>query len=48
MDYKVRITEEELKEMAEMLAPVVIPDREIYPQSFLYYYKVYKFYKDLK
>tara|TARA_B100001996_G_scaffold304814_1_gene245785 strand:+ start:347 stop:493 length:147 start_codon:yes stop_codon:yes gene_type:complete len=48
MDYEINISEEELEEMTEMLAPVIIPNREMYPQSFLYYYKVYKFYKDLE
>jgi hypothetical protein len=35
-----------LKEMKEMLAPVVIPNPDIYPQSFLYYYRLYRLEKD--
>ncbi len=35
-----------LKEMKEMLAPVVIPNPDIYPQSFLYYYKLYRLEKE--
>ncbi len=48
MDYKVNISDEELEDMKRVLAPVVIPNREMYPQSFLYYYKLYKFYKELE
>ena len=48
MDYKIDISEEEMEDMKSVLAPVVIPNREMYPQSFLYYYKLYKFYKELE
>ena len=39
------MTHEEVKEMHEMFGEGVLPNLEIYPKSFEYYYKVYKVFK---
>ena len=39
------MTHEEVKEMHEMFGEGVLPNPEIYPKSFEYYYKVYKVFK---
>ena len=39
------VTDEEVKEMHEMFGEGVLPNPEIYPKSFEYYYKVYKVFK---
>jgi len=39
------VTDEEIKEMREMFGEGVLPNPEMYPKSFEYYYKVYKVFK---
>jgi len=39
------VTDEEIKEMREIFGEDVIPNREMYPSSFEYYYKVYRVFK---
>ena len=40
-----KVTDEEIKEMCEIFGEGVIPNREIYPSSFAYYYKVFRVFK---
>ena len=39
------VTDEEIREMREIFGEDVIPNREMYPSSFEYYYKVYRVFK---
>ena len=39
------VTDEEIKEMREMFGEGVLPNPEMYPSSFEYYYKVYRVFK---
>ena len=39
------VTDEEIREMHEIFREEVIPNREMYPSSFEYYYKVYRVFK---
>ena len=39
------VTDEEIREMHEIFGEDVIPNREMYPSSFEYYYKVYRVFK---
>ena len=39
------VTKEEIREMREIFGEDVIPNREMYPSSFEYYYKVYRVFK---
>ena len=39
------VTKEEIREMHEIFGEDVIPNREMYPSSFEYYYKVYRVFK---
>ena len=41
----VQVTKEEIREMREIFGEDVIPNREMYPSSFEYYYKVYRVFK---
>jgi len=39
------VTHEEVKEMYEMFGEGVLPNPEMYPKSFEYYYKIFKVFK---
>lgn len=39
------VTDEEIKEMREMFGEGVLPNPEMYPKSFEYYYKVFRVFK---
>ena len=41
----VQVTDKEIREMHEIFGEDVIPNREMYPSSFEYYYKVYRVFK---
>ena len=40
-----KITDEEVKEMHEIFGEGVLPNPEMYPSSFAYYYKLYRVFK---